>query len=187
MTEYAGEPAGTVRSAGAVRTGGVGTAGAAPEEFRTMMSGFPTGVSVVSATGPDGVPKGMTCSAVCSVSLDPPTLLVCLRDGSPTLEAVTGSGLFAVNLLHEDARGTAELFASGNPDRYQLLPWEQTPDAAGPHLVRDAHTVADCAVVLTQRVGDHVTVYGEVRRVVRRHPPRPLLYGLRQFRAWPRG
>lgn len=185
MTEYAGEPVrartGAVGTAGAVKT-----AGAAPDEFRTMMSGFPTGVSVVSATDPDGLPRGMTCSAVCSVSLDPPTLLVCLRDGSPTLEAVTDSGLFAVNLLHEDAQGTAELFASGDPDRFQLLPWEQTPDAAGPHLVRDAHTVADCGVVLTQRVGDHVTVYGEVRRVVRRHHQRPLLYGLRQFRAWPR-
>ncbi|MFF2044587.1 flavin reductase family protein [Kitasatospora sp. NPDC058170] len=160
---------------------------ATPDEFRAMMSGFPTGVCVVAATGHDGAPRGMTCSSVCSVSLAPPTLLVCLRDGSPTLEAVLKSGLFTVNLLHEQAREAAELFASGNPRRFGLLPWEQDPDAAGPHLVRDTHTVADCEVSLTQAVGDHVTVFGEVRRIVRRHRPLPLLYGLRQFRSWSQG
>ncbi|MEU7134351.1 flavin reductase family protein [Streptomyces sp. NPDC046261] len=157
---------------------------ATPDGFRTMMSGFPTGVCVVTTTDHEGAPRGMTCSSVCSVSLEPPTLLVCLRDGSPTLEAVVKRGTFAVNLLHEGAQGAAELFASGNPHRFRLLPWEQSPDAAGPHLVEDAHTVADCDVVLIQKVGDHVTVFGETRRIVRQHVHPPLLYGLRQFRGW---
>ncbi|MEV6971975.1 flavin reductase family protein [Kitasatospora sp. NPDC093806] len=153
------------------------------DEFRTMMSGFPTGVSVTT-TYLDGVPRGMTCSSMCSVTLDPPTLLVCLRFGSPTLEAIVKSGAFAVNLLHESARETAQLFASGNPDRFDLIDWEPVPDSAGPHLVRDARTVADCEVVLTQRVGDHVTVFGEARRITHPQPQPPLLYGLRQFRSW---
>ncbi|MEU0743775.1 flavin reductase family protein [Streptomyces sp. NPDC006134] len=149
------------------------------------MSGFPTGVSVVSATGPQGVPRGMTCSSVCSVSVEPPVLLVCLRDESPTLDTVLRSGSFAVNLLHAGARECAQLFASGNPHRFKLVPWECDSLAAGPHLVADAHTVADCEVVLTQRMGDHVTVYGEVRRVTGRAEREPLLYGLRRFHSWP--
>ncbi len=160
-------------------------AAVSPDEFRTLMSGFPTGVSVVTATDPEGAPRGMTCSSVCSVSLDPPVLLVCLRYESPTLDAVLRSGAFAVNLLHAGARESAELFASGNPHRFKLVPWECDKEAAGPHLVADAHTVTDCEVVLTQRMGDHVTVYGEARRVIRRAEPWPLLYGLRQFHAWP--
>jgi flavin reductase (DIM6/NTAB) family NADH-FMN oxidoreductase RutF len=156
-----------------------------PDGFRAMMSGFPTGVCVVTTLDHEGVPRGMTCSSVCSVSLEPPILLVCLRDGSPTLEAVMKSGAFAVNLLHARARAAAELFASGNPRRFDLAAWESGPASAGPHLLRDAHTVADCDVVLTQRMGDHVTVFGQTRLITRRHTTAPLLYGLRQFRSWP--
>ncbi|MGW3011259.1 flavin reductase family protein [Streptomyces sp. NPDC001219] len=159
---------------------------ATPDGFRTMMSGFPTGVSVITSTGHDGAPWGMTCSSVSSVSLEPPTLLVCLRDGSPTLQTILERGTFAVNLLHEEARDTAELFASGNPNRFRMVPWEQAPDAGGPHLPRDAHTVADCNVVMTHQIGDHVTVFGEARLITHRHALPPLLYGLRQFRGWPR-
>jgi flavin reductase (DIM6/NTAB) family NADH-FMN oxidoreductase RutF len=155
-----------------------------PGEFRTMMSGFPTGVCVVTSVDADGAPWGMTCSSVCSVTLAPPTLLLCLRSGSPTLAAALDRGAFTVNLLHEGAQDAAELFASGNPHRFDLLPWEQHADAAGPHLVRDAHTVADCVVSLTQTIGDHVIVFGEVHRIARHRPRPPLLYGLRQFRAW---
>ncbi|MFF4016237.1 flavin reductase family protein [Streptomyces sp. NPDC001843] len=155
-----------------------------PGGFRAMMSGFPTGVCIVTCTALDGTPRGMTCSSLCSVSVAPPTLLVCLRDGSPTLRGILDSGRFAVNLLHDGAREAAELFASGDPRRFQLLPWEQPPGTAGPHLVRDAHTVADCDVALTQKMGDHVTVFGEARDIRQQQPRPPLLYGLRQFRSW---
>lgn len=158
-----------------------------PDEFRTLMSGFPTGVSVVTATEPGDVQRGMTCSSVCGISLEPPVLMVSLRDGSPTLDAVLKSGVFAVNLLHDGARKTAELFASGDPYRFDHVAWETATEAAGPHLTMDAHTIADCSVHLAQRVGDHVPVYGEIHRVSRRSDRRPLLYGLRQFRAWPEG
>ncbi|MFJ6694617.1 flavin reductase family protein [Streptomyces sp. NPDC091272] len=159
-------------------------ADATPSSFRTMMSGFPTGVCVVTAFDGTGAPRGMTCSSVCSVSLEPPTLLVCLRRGSPTLDAVLEAGRFTVNLLHEGAQDTAELFASGNPDRFLMTSWEGEPRTGGPQLVKDAHTVADCDVVLTQRMGDHVTVFGAARRISTGQAQPPLLYGLRQFRAW---
>lgn len=154
--------------------------------FRTMMSAFPTGVGVVTAQGRDGVPRGMTCSSVCSVSLAPPTLLVCLRAASPTLEAVLEAGEFAVNLLHEDGQEAAELFASGDPDRFTKTLWDRPPGAGGPHLLQAAHTVADCVLVARRRVGDHMTVFGEIRATTQHHSSPPLLYGLRQFRAWSR-
>ncbi|MET9692992.1 flavin reductase family protein [Streptomyces sp. NPDC006514] len=157
---------------------------ASPDAFRSLMSEFPTGVCTVTTRDLDGEPWGMTCSSVTSVSLAPPTLLVCLRAGSPTLQALLNTGSFSVNFLHAQGQKTAELFASGNPDRFALVPWDQPPGACGPHLVRDAHTVADCEVVLTQRMGDHVTVFGEAHRITRQHIRPPLLYGQRQFRSW---
>ncbi|MCI3934559.1 flavin reductase family protein [Streptomyces sp. AN091965] len=155
------------------------------EGFRAMMRGFPTGVAVVTALDLDDRPWGMTCSSLCSVTLDPPTLLVCLRGKSPTLAAVVDRGEFAVNLLHAEAQTTAELFASGAPDRFDRVPWHLDGDCAGPHLRQDAHAVADCWTRTPQPVGDHVIVFGEVYGVTNGSRCRPLLYGLRRYSVWP--
>ncbi|GLZ28699.1 monooxygenase [Lentzea sp. NBRC 105346] len=151
-----------------------------PTCFRELMATFPTGVAVVTAD--DGTPHGMTCSSVCSVTLTPPTLLVSMRSASPTLRAMLDAGRFAVNLLRSEARGTAELFASGNPDRFDLVRWK--PSDSGPHLVEDAHAIADCSVADTHLVGDHLVVFGAVFHVRREDPAVPLLYGLRRYASW---
>lgn len=155
--------------------------------FRTLMAGFPTGVAVITAGDVEGHPRGMTCSSVCAVSLEPPTLLVCVRLGSPTLEAMLCQGTFAVNLLHDGARPTAELFASGAPHRFDRIRWEYDAGHGGPHLVEDAHAVADCRISGSHSVGDHTVVLGEVVGVTYHREPRPLLYGLRGYAAWPAG
>jgi flavin reductase (DIM6/NTAB) family NADH-FMN oxidoreductase RutF len=154
-------------------------------DFRGLMARFPTGVAVVTTLDEDGAPRGMTVSSVCSVTLSPPTLLVCLRKGSPTLDTILEQGVFAVNFLHGQARTVAELFASGAPDRFDLIPWELPPDASGPHLHEDAHSVADCRVSRTEHVGDHIVVFGEVFAVSERHDEAPLMYGLREYHSWP--
>lgn len=154
--------------------------------FRSMMSTFPTGVAVVTTRQLDGKPRGMTCSSVCSVTLEPPTLLVCLGRGSPTLHAILRQSTFAVNLLHEAARPTAELFASGNADRFNQIAWRCEPSLGGPHLIDDAHAIADCKVTRTVSIGDHTVVFGEVFQVEQKtsRQPTPLLYGLRQYSCW---
>ena len=155
-----------------------------PADFRTVMAAFPTGVCVVTAFDRGGRPWGMTCSSLCSVSMNPPTLLVCLRSGSPTLAAIQDRPRFAVNLLHHDAQPAAELFASGEPTRFDRVRWGAATGVA-PHLLDDAHSVADCLLSATQKIGDHVVVFGEVLDVIHRPQPRPLLYGLRRYAAWP--
>jgi flavin reductase (DIM6/NTAB) family NADH-FMN oxidoreductase RutF len=151
--------------------------------FRRLMAGFPTGVSVVTARDRDGAPWGMTCTSLCSVALDPPTLLVCLRRDSPTLEAVLSSGSLVVNLLHDRARPVAELFGSGAADRFDRVGWTVGPHG-GPHLVGAAHTIADCAITAEQAVGDHAVVMAEVVTVTTLCSPRPLMYGMRRYGDW---
>lgn len=153
------------------------------DQFRAMMRDFPTGVAVVTALTEAGDPVGMTCSSLCSVSLSPPTLLVCLRNGGATLEAVMSRKRFSVNLLHGTSRRVAELFASAAPDRFAHVWWEDVDDA-GPHLFMDAHAIADCQVVQTELVGDHVVVFGEVNDVSATGG-QPLLYGQREYQVWP--
>lgn len=153
-------------------------------DIRPLMAGFPTGVTVVTALAPDGEPRGMTATSLCSVALDPPTVLVCLRCGSPTLDAVLAGGGYAVNLLHSEARSTAELFASGVADRFERVTWRAGENARGPHLVESAHIIADCEVADTHTVGDHCVVFARVRSIQQLRTRKPLLYGMRRYGDW---
>lgn len=154
-----------------------------PAAFRSLMATHPAGVAVVTTTGPDGRPWGMTVSSLCGVAVEPPTLLICMRTGSPTLAAALQLSAFAVNLLNDQAKSVAELFASGAPNRFDQVRWTREPTYRSPHLIGDTHTIADCRVVTTMDAGDHVVVFGEVFRVSRPEgtPSSPLLYGLRQY------
>ncbi|MEO3810557.1 flavin reductase family protein [Sphaerisporangium sp. B11E5] len=155
-------------------------AGAA--QMRDFMTTFPTGVAVVTALDLHDRPWGMTCTSLCSVTVEPPTLLVCLRDGGPTLRAVLDRQAFAVNLIRQDSRHTAQLFASGRADRFQHIPWMLDADAARPHLdSAHAHSVADCRVVRADLLHDHWIVYGELIRISADTAAPPLLYGYRRY------
>jgi flavin reductase (DIM6/NTAB) family NADH-FMN oxidoreductase RutF len=154
-----------------------------PKQFRSLMATYPAGVAIVTTTDLAGRPWGMTCSSVCSVALQPPTLLVCLRIGSRTLAAMLKSRTFAVNLLHDRAETVAELFASGAIDRFEKVRWIYGPAFGGPHLIEDAHTIGDCRISQASTVGDHIVVFGQVFEVQTHAvtPPSPLLYGMRQY------
>jgi flavin reductase (NADH) len=154
-------------------------------DFRNMMAAFPTGVTVVTAQQPGAEPWGMTCSSLCSVSVNPCRLLVCLRASSPTLDAALGNGAFAVNLLHGDAQWVASLFASGEPDRFDRVAWRPAAHTRSPMLIEAAHTIADCTVDSTYPAGDHVIVVGMVRAVERLPVDGALLYGYRRYSQWP--
>ncbi|MBC6447520.1 flavin reductase family protein [Actinokineospora xionganensis] len=154
-----------------------------PAQFRSLMTTHPAAVAIVTTSGPNGEPWGMTCSSVCSVSLKPPTLLACLRAESPTLAALLERNVFAVNLLHDQAERAAKLFASGDADRFDKITWIRDPETGVPQLVEDAHTVAACRVSATLSVGDHVVVFGDVVGVTTHadDEPSPLLYGMRRY------
>ncbi|HEX6470715.1 MAG TPA: flavin reductase family protein [Streptosporangiaceae bacterium] len=152
--------------------------------MRDFMNVFPSGVSVVAAYCPDTGPRGLTCSSLTSVTLSPPTIVVCIRTASRTLRAALVSGRFALNLLHERASRASALFASGAADRFDKIEWQLPAGACGPHLTADSHAIADCAVTDTVRVGDHTAVFAEVRRISLRNDAEPLLYGRRRYARW---
>lgn len=79
--------------------------------FRDTVGLFPTGVTVVTARGPDG-PAGLTTNAFTSLSLDPPLVMVAFDNGSRTLPVVRDAGRFAVNVLRAGQEETAAVFAS---------------------------------------------------------------------------
>ncbi|WP_225846840.1 flavin reductase family protein [Streptomyces sp. HPF1205] len=167
--------------------GDAGDAGSVPvDDYRALMSAFPTGVAVVTAVDRLGQPRGATCSSLCSVTLTPPTLLVCLTTGSGTLAAIRTGGRFAVNLLHSRARRAARTFSAPVEDRFARVRWEPLGPAGLPWLVRDAFAVAECRVTAMSPFGSHTLVLGTVTSADCRADV-PLLYGLRQFSRWTPG
>lgn len=153
------------------------------DDFRSLMSAFPTGVSVVTSVGVDGLPRGLTCSSLASVTVEPPTLLVCLNKYSTTLAALEISGRFAVNLLHHEGRRAARIFADPAVDRFGLVPWDFSPAGGMPRLIEDAFAFAECMVTRILRVGDHAVIVGMVTHAERQEAS-PLLYGMRAFASW---
>lgn len=146
------------------------------DSFREAMALFATGVTVIT-TRDDG-PTGMTASAVCSLSLDPVQLLVCVSSHLPTHEALTRSGCFAVNVLGEGQEGIARRFATPGVDRFAGVPIEERD---GLPLLREAiaHFVCD----VRERIpgGDHSIFIGAVRARGMKPHARPLLYFGRSF------
>lgn len=157
---------------------------ASVEDYKALMSLFPTGVSIVTTLDEYCSPHGMTCSSLMSVTLQPPTLLVSIRRGSPTLAALRANGAFAVNLLHARAASTAQLFATPVSDRFNNVAWRPAPRSGMPWLHSDAVAVADCRLIQAIPIGDHVLTVGRVV-ATERAAGAPLLYGLRRYSAWP--
>jgi flavin reductase (DIM6/NTAB) family NADH-FMN oxidoreductase RutF len=155
-----------------------------PDALRGFMSGYFTGVAVVTSVDGDDRPHGLTCNSLVSVTLEPPTLLVCLHAECGTLAAVHDHGGFAVNLLGERSSRVAEVFASTTPDRFDLISWKPAPLTGLPVLVSDAFAVAECAVADQFQVGDHAVLLGRVVEIDTREAS-PLLYGWRSFSGPP--
>lgn len=129
-------------------------------DLRAAMARFPTGVTVVTAYGADG-PAGLTVNAVCSLSLDPPLMLVCLDRGSRTLRAVEHAGRFGINILDGDGEGLARSFASKAPmaEKWSGVAWR---DRAGAPGLDQATVWIACELEDVLGGGDHVIVTGQV-------------------------
>ena len=147
-------------------------------DFRTVMGRFATGVTVVTTAGA-GPPRGSTANSVASVSLDPPLVLVCLREQSETLAALRGAGGFAVNVLAADQRELAERFARPGSG------WDgvgHAPSPGGHPLLDGTLATLECALHDEADGGDHRIVIGRVLGVRLAGDARePLLFSEARF------
>lgn len=135
----------------------------APDQdaFRDAMAGLPTGVTVVSAAGPEG-PAGATANAVSSLSIEPMLMLACLDRGSRTLLAVQAADRFGVSVLHAGQEPIARAFATKAPvaEKWSGVAWSERD---GIPAIDDALIWIACDLRDVISAGDHVIVTGEVR------------------------
>lgn len=152
--------------------------------FRSVLAHLAGGVAVVTSVGPDGAPCGLTATAVCSVSLDPPLVLASIDRGSHTHGGITGSGLYAINLLSAGQEDLAGRFATERPDKFAGLDVET--DATGAPLLRAVIGYLDCTVVRDVPAGDHTVFLGRVeaaRLRTEEGAAAPLVYHLGRYRT----
>jgi len=142
--------------------------------YRDTIGRFATGVTVVTAIGPDG-PAGMTTNAVASVSLQPRLLLVCFEARSRTLAVVRASRRFAVNVLRAEDAELAAVFASKRVGREKFEAVTHTEEHGVPVLDRALAWVA-CDLRELRPGGDHEIGIGEVLGTGAGTPGEPLVF-----------
>ncbi len=160
--------------------------------FRSALARFATGVTVVTSIAADGSDHGMTASAFSSLSLDPPLVLVCIKQGNSTYKLIKEHGSFAVNVLSRQQQSLSNRFAGGIvDDDGKWSPWPQDRDRfADLSLSRAEHSGAaifeaslvalDCSLESILPGGDHGIFVGRVEGITNLSTDEeldPLLYG----------
>ncbi len=132
------------------------------DEFRATMSRFATGVTVVT-TAEDGLSYGATVNAFCSVSLDPPLVLISLEHQSNTLAVLRRSGVFAINALTAAQQHLARRFARKEVDGHK--PFSDIAlrtGVTGAPLFTESLARIECRLASEYPGGDHTLVLGAV-------------------------
>jgi len=145
------------------------------EVFKSGMRRLAAGVSIITTTGLDG-PRGLTATAVCSVSVAPPTLLCCVNRGSSAHDTIRAAGILAINFLAERDQDLATRFsgAETRESRFALGSWFTL--ATGSPILETALASFDCRVVSTIDGASHSIFFAEVIAVRTGAAVGPLLY-----------
>jgi flavin reductase len=144
-------------------------------EFRNAMSRMAAAVNIVTTDGPGGR-AGFAATAVCSVTDNPPTLLVCLNRGASVHPAVTANGVLCVNVLADNHQELSRLFGGKTPadERFAAASWSQL--ATGSPVLDDALVSFDCRIVHRADGGTHEVLMCEVDAIRRRDGGQGLVY-----------
>lgn len=142
-------------------------------EFRDALSRFASGVSVVTTRDASGRSHGITVSAFCSVSLDPPLVLICIEKATASHYAFHESSAFIVNVLDAMQQDMSEQFAAPAADKF--ADQEFDPGIEGIPRLKAALASIECRILNAHDGGDHTIFVGAVESVRTREGD-PLIY-----------
>ena len=156
---------------------GNGAAGVSLESFAETFSQVPQAVTVVTTKNGDGSAHGTTVSAFCSLSADPPMMLVALDRKSELLKMLRKTKRFGVNLLSGDQQEVGLICAKKGEDKLKAVTWD---DDNGLPRIKNAAAWIECEVDKLLPGGDHVIVVGLVTACEAADNV-PLIYHRRRF------
>jgi flavin reductase (DIM6/NTAB) family NADH-FMN oxidoreductase RutF len=145
--------------------------------FVAGMRQLAAGVTIVT-TALDGARAGLTATAVCSVSAEPPQLLACVNREAEAHSLLLASGRLAINLLSAGQRGLADRFSGrtgvNGEARFGAGRW--TTLVSGAPILEDAPASFDCEIVTVQEAGTHTIFIARVLAVAVRPGLPPIVY-----------
>lgn len=127
--------------------------------FRNCLRHVPGAVAIIT-TVHDGHRAGLTATAVCSVSADPPQMLVCVNRSASASPFIVAAGRFGISFLAHDQRAIANAFAGPAIDRFASAAWSQLE--SGVPLLDGAAASFECVVVQAIESGTHTIFIGAV-------------------------
>jgi len=138
------------------------TAEALRGAFVEAMGRAVTGVTIVATDGPAGR-LGQTVSAMCSVSAEPPTLLVCVNRRSPLAAAAAANGWFGVSILAASQTRLSQRFAGRPEDGDEAYAFDPADwHLHGQPVASAASASFVCAVDRVVDSGTHAVLFGTV-------------------------
>jgi flavin reductase (DIM6/NTAB) family NADH-FMN oxidoreductase RutF/DNA-binding FadR family transcriptional regulator len=148
-----------------------------PEEYREVIGHCASGVTVITSAQ-DGRPYGTTASAVSSLSLTPPMMLICMNATSSTGEVIAATRRFGVNILSDAQADLAVRFARKGDDKFDGV--DTVRGVHGMPLLGQALATLECTVTEQVRAATHIVFLAEVVRATAA-PGAPLAYFRGQF------
>lgn len=132
-----------------------------PAEFRRILGHWTSGVTVVATVSAAGEPRGLTASAVASLSLVPPLVLACVDRDSDSYPFIIESRIFSVNVLAQAGERIARRFAGSDATgKFAGIAW--APRVTGAPVLDEALAWVDCRLRDVYDGGDHSIFVGEV-------------------------
>ena len=141
--------------------------------YKKALAHFASGVTVVTAKGLDGALCGLTVSSFCSVSLDPPLVLVCVDRSAASHSGIAAAGWYGVNILSRGQEKLSRLFA-GASEKFQEVRFSPGPISGAPRLP-GVLAFLECRLVHFYEGGDHTIYVGRVEHAEVKSG-RPLVY-----------
>jgi flavin reductase (DIM6/NTAB) family NADH-FMN oxidoreductase RutF len=130
-------------------------------EFRRILGHWTTGVAVVATMNPAGQPRGLTASAITSVSLAPPLVLACVERVADTHEFIRSNGWYSISILPQTAERIARRFAAEAAElKFEGVAFRV--GTTGAPILEDAIAWIECTVRSSHDGGDHTIFVGEV-------------------------
>ena len=144
------------------------------DTFRSVLGRFTSGITIVTARDEAGIDHGMTVSAFCSVSLDPPLVLVCVDHTASMHDMLLKHPRFGISILSTTQEAQSRRFAT-DPDAGRFDGFAYTRAESGFVLLDGALAHLECRVVVQHDAGDHTVFIADVERA-EALDGRPLLY-----------
>jgi flavin reductase ActVB len=157
-----------------------GTTQPAPAAFREAMSVLPSGVTIMTTVDAAGTPRGFAASSFCSLSMEPPLVLVCLAKTAQCHDAFHESDEWAIQIVGDLHVDLISRFATKGVDKFGG--GEFVPNNRGVPVLPDASVLLQCSAYERYDGGDHTILVAKVWSVEIRESV-PVLYFQREFHS----